>query len=242
MALPLAGLLVIDLGQIYAGPYCTFLMAMAGADIVKVEPPRTGENLRGRSSHGEPLPFVLLNRNKRAVSLNLKDPRGRDLLIALARRADVLVENFAPGVLDRLGCGWRVLQAANPRLVYGSSTGYGLTGPKRDLLAMDLTVQAMSGVMSVTGFPEHPPVKAGPAFCDFAAGVHLFAGVLAALYERERTGLGRLVEVSMLEATLPTLSSNLAAWHASGGKAPPRTGNHHGSLAEAPYNVYPAAD
>src|SRR5262245_1001940 len=211
MSLPLAGVTVVDLGQIYAGPYCTFLLAMAGADVIKVEPPKTGENLRARSRtrDADPLPFVMLNRNKRAVSLNLKEPRGRELLAALIKRADIMVENFAPGVLDKLGCGFAAMHAVNPRLIYASSTGYGLSGPKRDLLAMDLTVQAMSGVISVTGFPDQPPVKAGPAFCDFGAGVHLFAGIMAALYEREHTGVGRLVEVSMMEATLPALASNL---------------------------------
>ena len=240
--LPLEGVTVLDLGQIYAGPYATLLMAMAGADIIKIEPPKTGENLRGRGQSNAALPFVMLNRNKKGMTLNLKDPRGRDILIELAKRADVLVENYAAGVMDRLGCGWPVLHEVNPRLIYGSSTGYGLSGPKRDLLAMDLTVQAMSGVISVTGFPEHPPVKAGPAVSDFAAGTHLYAGIMAALYERERTGLGRLVEVSMFEATLPSLSSSFAYWYASGGKAPPRTGNHHSSLAEAPYNVYATKD
>ena len=244
MTLPLTGVTVLDLSQIYAGPYCTFLMAMAGATVIKIEPPKTGENLRFRSRtrDSDPLPFVMLNRNKRGVGLNLKDARGRELLLALAKRADVLVENFAPGVMDRLRCGWTTMQETNPRLIYASSTGYGLSGPKRDLLAMDLTVQAMSGVISVTGFPDQPPVKAGPAFCDFSAGTHLYGGIMTALFERERTGVGRLVEVSMLEATLPALASNLAQWHASGGKAAPRTGNRHGTLAEAPYNVYAAKD
>ncbi len=239
---PLDGVIVLDLGQIYAGPYAAFLMAMAGATVIKVEPPGSGENLRGRGKAGDSLPFVMLNRNKLGVSINLKDARGRDLLMSLVEKADVLVENFAPGVLDRLGCGWSVLSERNSRLIYASSTGYGLSGPRRGQLAMDLTVQAMSGVIACTGFPEHPPVKAGPAISDFLAGVHLFGGVMAALFERTRTGRGRLVEVSMLEATFPTLSSGLAMWHASGGKAPLQTGNRHSSLAEAPYNVYPASD
>lgn len=239
---PLDGLVVLDLGQIYAGPYAAFLMAMAGAKVIKVEPPGTGENLRGRGDAGDSLPFVILNRNKLDVSINLKDSRGRDLFLSLVEKADVLVENFAPGVLDRLGCGWSILHERNARLIYASSSGYGLSGPRRDQLAMDLTVQAMSGVIASTGFPGQPPVKAGPAISDFLAGVHLFGGVMAALYERTRTGRGRLVEVSMLEATFPTLSSGLAMWHARGGKAPLQTGNRHSSLAEAPYNVYPASD
>ncbi len=144
--------------------------------------------------------------------------------------------------MDRLGVGWEALRQINPRLIYASGSGYGLTGPSRDFLAMDLTVQAMAGVMSITGFPDREPVKAGPALCDFFGGVHLYAAVATALFERERTGTGRLVEVSMQEAVYPSLASNLGLWYGSGGEAPPRTGNHHGGMAEAPYNVYPARD
>jgi formyl-CoA transferase len=176
------------------------------------------------------------------VTLNLKSERGRALFFEMVRKADVMVENFAPGVTDRLGVGAAALQQANPRLIYASSSGYGRSGPYRDYPAMDLTVQAMSGVMSITGFPDRPPVKAGPALCDFFAGVHLFGGIMTALYEREKTGKGRTVEVSMQEAVYASLSSNLGMYHGSGNQLPPRTGNRHGGLAEAPYNVYPARD
>ena len=241
--LPLAGITVVDLGQVYQGPYATLLMAKAGADIIKVEPPQ-GEPLRHRIAvgRGASFPFAMLNSNKRAVTLNLKTERGRALLVEMVKRADVLLENFAPGVLDRLGIGWSVLSAVNPRLVYASGSGFGLSGPDRDSLAMDLTVQAVSGVMSITGFPEGPPVKAGAAFVDFLSGIHLYAGVMTALVERARTGKGRLVEVAMQEAVYPTLASNLGFLYNSRGEVPPRTGNRHGGLAIAPYNVYPAED
>ena len=241
--LPLAGITVIDLGQVYQGPYATLLMAKAGAEIIKVEP-LTGEPLRHRIAvgRGASFPFAMLNSNKRAVTLNLKCERGRVLLVEMVKRADVLLENFAPGVLDRLGVGWSVLSAANPRLVYASGSGFGLSGPDRDSLAMDLTVQAVSGVMSVTGFPEGPPVKAGAAFVDFLSGIHLYAGVMTALVERARTGKGRLVEVAMEETVYPTLASNLGFLYNNEGQVPPRTGNRHGGLAIAPYNVYPARD
>jgi crotonobetainyl-CoA:carnitine CoA-transferase CaiB-like acyl-CoA transferase len=239
---PLAGLTVLDLGQIYLGPYAGLLLAKAGANVIKIEPV-TGEPARRRSDvRGAGLPFCMLNANKKSLSINLKSERGRELLIGLARQADVLLENFLPGVLDRLGVGWHVLSAANPLLVYASGSGFGLDGPDRDRLAMDLTVQAATGVMSVTGYEDGEPLKSGAAFADFISGVHLFGAIMAALYARERTGRGQLVEVAMQEAVLPTLASNLGMLHSSGGKSAPRTGNRHGGLAVAPYNVYRCAD
>jgi crotonobetainyl-CoA:carnitine CoA-transferase CaiB-like acyl-CoA transferase len=239
---PLDGITVIDLGQIYNGPYCGFLFAMAGATVIKVEQPG-GEHLRRRGSvGGAALPFAMLNSNKRMVTLNLKTARGRDLLKDMVRRADVLIENFAPGAMGKLGVGYDVLSAVNPRLVYGQGSGYGRTGPNKDYPAMDLTVQAMAGVMSITGFPDRPPVKAGPALADFFGGVHLYGALVTALVERARTGRGRLVEVAMQEAVYPSLASNLGLWYGTGGSVPPRTGNMHGGMAEAPYNVYPTKD
>lgn len=240
--MPLTGVTVIDLGQIYNGPYCGFLLAMAGANVIKVEQPG-GEHLRRRGAvGGVALPFAMLNSNKRSVTLNLKTAPGCELLKEMVRRADVLLENFAPGTMDKLGVGAEALRNVNPRLIYAQSSGYGHSGPKRDYPAMDLTVQAMAGVMSVTGFPDRPPVKAGPALCDFMGGVHLYGAIVTALYERERTGRGRVVEVAMQEAVYASLASNLGLWYGSGGKAPVRTGNHHGGKAEAPYNVYPTRD
>ncbi len=241
--LPLAGITVVDLGQIYQGPYATLLMAKAGARVVKVEP-LSGEaaRLRAKVAKAATLPFAMLNSNKTGITLNLKDERGRALLKRMVEKADVLLENYAPGVMDRLGVGYGVLSKLNPRLVYASGTGYGLDGPDRDNLAMDLTVQAMSGVMSITGFPDGPPVKAGAAFVDFMSGIHLYAAVVTALYERSITGQGRLVEVAMQESVYPSLASNLSFLYNSKGGLPPRTGNKHGGLAIAPYNVYPTSD
>ena len=239
---PLSGVTVIDLSHVYNGPYATLLMALAGARVIKVEP-RGGEHLRSRGDMGgADLPFAMLNSNKEAVTLNLKDERGKALLRDMVRRADVLIENFAPGVMERLGLGAAALQEINPRLVYGSSSGYGKDGPYRDYPAMDLVMQAMSGVISVTGHPEQPPVKAGPAVCDFSAGIHLYAAVMTALFERERTGRGRVVEVAMQDAIYCSLASNLGMLHARGGDVPARTGNRHGGLGISPYNVYPASD
>ena len=239
---PLSGITVIDLSHVYNGPYATFLMAMAGADVIKVEPPQ-GEHLRSRGNMGgAALPFAMLNSNKKAVTLNLKTEKGRQLLREMAARADILVENFAPGVTDRLGIGPADLHKINPRLIYGSSSGYGKTGPYRDYPAMDLVMQAMCGVINSTGYPDQPPVKSGAALCDFMAGIHLYAAIVTALYERERTGKGRVVEVSMQDATYASLASNLGMVHARGADAPARTGNRHGGLGISPYNVYPAKD
>jgi crotonobetainyl-CoA:carnitine CoA-transferase CaiB-like acyl-CoA transferase len=239
---PLKGVTVVDLGQIYNGPYCTFLMAMAGAKIIKIEA-KGGEHLRRRAVvGGAALPFAMLNSNKTFATLNLKTPRGRELLHEMVKRGDVLVENFAPNAMERLGLGYEDLRKINPRLIYGAGSGYGRTGPNKDYPAMDLTVQAMAGIMNVTGFPDRPPVKAGPALCDFFGGVHLYGAIMTALYEREKTGVGRLVEVSMQEAVYASLSSNLGLHYTAGTSVPPRTGNRHGGMAEAPYNVYPTQD
>jgi crotonobetainyl-CoA:carnitine CoA-transferase CaiB-like acyl-CoA transferase len=241
---PLAGITVLDLGQVYQGPYAGLLLAKAGAYVVKIEPP-LGEPARLRAPAGKStsLPMAMLNSNKRGITLNLKTERGRELLKGLARRADVLVENFAPGIMDRLGVGYSVLREINPRIVYASGSGFGLSGPDRDNLAMDLTVQAASGAMSITGFPGGPPLRAGPAVVDFTSGAHLYAAIVTALYEREKTGSGRLVEVAMQETVYPMLATNLGLYYNSGGQEiPPRTGNLHGGLAIVPHNVYPTKD
>jgi CoA:oxalate CoA-transferase len=239
---PLEGVTVLDLTQIYNGPYATFLMALAGANVIKVEP-LTGENLRSRGDlGGVAYPFAMLNSNKKPVTLNLKTEVGKELLREMVVKADILVENFAPGVMDRLGVGAEALQKINPRLVYGSSSGYGMDGPYRNYPAMDLVMQAMCGVINSTGFPDGPPVKSGAALCDFFAGIHLHSAIMTALYDRERTGVGRRVEVSMQDATFCSLGSNYGMLHARGDAAPERTGNRHGGLGVAPYNAYQASD
>ncbi len=237
--LPLEGIRVLDLGRIYQGPWCGLLLALAGAEVIKIEEP-AGEPARRGGTAGTTVPLALLNSNKAAITLNLKAARGRELLVELAKTADVVIENFAPGTMDELGVGPDVLLAANPRLVYGAATGYGIDGPDRDQLAMDITIQAHAGVMSVTGFPDQPPVKAGVAFIDFLGGTHLYAGVMTALFERERTGRGRVVDVAMIDTVYPTLASNLSGFYRDG-IAPP-TGNGHGGGALSPYNVYPTTD
>ena len=239
---PLSGITVLDLSHVYNGPYAAFLMALAGATVIKIEPLH-GEHLRSRGDlGGADLPFAMLNSNKKPVTLNLKSEKGKELLRELVVRADILVENFAPGGMDRLGVGAEELHKINPRLIYGSSSGYGKDGPYRDYPAMDLVMQAMCGIINSTGFPDQPPVKSGAAVCDFSAGIHLYGAIMTALYERERTGKGRVVEVAMQDAIYASLASNYGMVHARGADAPERTGNRHGGLGIAPYNVYATSD
>ncbi|MFM9999372.1 MAG: CaiB/BaiF CoA transferase family protein [Burkholderiaceae bacterium] len=239
---PLTGVTVIDLGQIYNGPYCSFLMAMAGARVIKVEP-RGGENLRRRAKvGGAAVPFAMLNSNKEFITLDLKTARGKELMREMITKADVLIENFSQGAMDRLGLGYDALKEINSGLVYASGSGYGRSGPMKNYPAMDIAVQAMSGLMSINGFEDRPPVKVGPAVADFFGGAHLYAAVVTALYERQTTGEGRLVEVSMMESVYPSLASNLGLYYAKKGEVSARTGNRHGGMAESPYNAYPSTD
>ena len=159
----------------------------------------------------------------------------------MVRRADVLLENFSPGTMDDLGVGWSVLHEINPRLIYATGTGFGISGPDRDNLAMDLTIQAASGIMSVTGAPDGPPMKAGPTLVDFMGGIHLYGAIMTALFERERSGEGRLVEVAMQETVYSSLAASFEYYHRTG-QPPPRTGNRQAGLSSTPYNVYPTND
>ncbi|MBX3028184.1 CoA transferase [bacterium] len=239
---PLAGIVALELGQIYNGPYCGLLLAHHGAEVIKVESP-TGDVLRrmDRSPGGASYPFLMLNANKRGVRIDLKQPAGVDLLLRLVEGADVLVENFAAGVADRLGVGWDAARARNPRLVYASGSGFGSSGPYVGYPAMDFTIQALVGAMSITGFPDQPPVKCGPTFIDMLGAVHLFAGILLALAERTRTGLGQRVEVAMFDAAVPALLSFLAPYYDLQ-REMSRSGNRHVVGGATPYNNFPCRD
>ena len=237
------GVRVLELGQIYNGPYCGLLFAQLGADVIKVEPPG-GEQLRFRSHQPiESHEFVMLNSNKRSVVLDLKTDAGRQALLDLVETADVLIENFAPGTMERLQLGPARLLEHNPRLIVASGKGYGSTGPYAHMSAMDITVQAMSGSAAATGEPDGPPTKAGAAFVDFSGGIHLFGAISAALFQRERTGRGQIVEVSMHDTIYPMLASSLGGLHNHPDRQlPERTGNRHSGMALAPYNIYEASD
>src|SRR6187549_2797569 len=237
------GLRVLELGQVYLGPYCGLLFAQMGAEVIKVEPPG-GEPLRFRAHDPiESHEFVMLNSNKRSLMLDLKSEAGHQALLDLVETADVLIENFAPGTMERLELGPARLLEHNPRLIVASGKGYGSTGPYAHMSAMDITVQAMSGSAATTGEAGGPPTKAGASFVDFSGGIHLFGAVSAALFQRERTGRGQIVEVSMHDSVYPMLASSLGGLHNHPDRElPERTGNRHTGMAVAPYNIYPAID
>lgn len=239
---PLSGIRVLDLTRVYAGPYATFMLAQAGAEIIKVEP-LLGENLRRRDGRASAaLPFAMLNANKRSLELDIKTPAGREVLLKLAERVDVLVENYRPGVLAALGLTRPLLRARNPRLIVASVSGFGPSGRYRNYPAMDITIQAISGVMATTGFAESGPVKAGPAIADFGSGTHLYGGIVTALLHRAMHGEVTDVQISMLDTQYPTFASSLAFAMGPAEQYVPRTGNRHSGLSLVPYNVYPAAD
>ena len=242
--LPLDDLRILDLTHFYNGPYATMLLSYLGAEVIKIETPETGDSGRGVLRHPEQpvgFPFALLNSNKRSITLNLKSAEGRDLFKQMLPKADIVVENFSAGTMDRMGLGYEVLRELHPRLIYATSTGYGLTGPKRNIAAFDPVVQAMAGVMALTGEPDGPPMKAGPAMVDILGGIHFCAGILAAIRQRDRTGTGLMVELCLYESTIPTLTSQIGAYYGRGVKQL-REGNRATGGLIVPYNAYPATD
>jgi CoA:oxalate CoA-transferase len=242
--LPLDDIRVLDLTHFYNGPYGTLLLSYLGADVIKVESPGHGEGMRSlyRAPGREvSLGFAILNVNKRSITLDLKSEDGRELFKRLATRVDIVVENYAYGTMEGFGLGWDVLHALNPRLIYATGKGYGLSGPYRDLPAFDPVVQAMSGVLATTGEADGPPMKAGPAVVDMLGGIHLAAAMLAALRHRDRTGEGTLVEVALQDAVVPTLTTHIGAHYGMGIRGT-RDGNRSAGGVIVPYNVYPASD
>ncbi|MFB7608215.1 CaiB/BaiF CoA transferase family protein [Streptomyces gardneri] len=237
----LDGIVVADFGRVLAGPYMTMLLADLGADVIKVERPGSGDDTRAWGppfAGGEATYFLGVNRNKRSVALDLTDPEDLATARAIVDRADVLVENFRPGTMEKLGLGYEDVRASNPGLVYCSVNGFGTAEGAR-LPGYDLLVQAMGGLMSVTGEPDGPGTKAGVALVDVITGLHAGLGVLAALRHREHTGEGQRVEVSLLTSLLSALT-NQAAAHLGAGVVPRAMGNSHPSIA--PYEVFEARD
>jgi crotonobetainyl-CoA:carnitine CoA-transferase CaiB-like acyl-CoA transferase len=238
---PLTGLLVADFSRVLAGPYCTMLLADLGADVIKVESPGGDDTRQWQppvTPAGESTYYLAINRNKRSVVLDLRAERDRAAAAELARRADIMVENFKPGGLAKFGLDYETVSAANPAIIYSSITGFG-TGAGRDLPGYDLVVQAVSGLMSLTGAADGPPYRAGVALFDVMAGLHSAIGILAALAHRTATGEGQHVEASLLSSAMSGLVNQTSAVLA-GGVVPMRMGNAHPSLY--PYEPMPTAD
>ena len=239
---PLAGLLVVDLTRVLSGPYCTMMLADMGARVIKIEQPGKGDDTRawGPPFLGdESAYFLSINRNKESLTLNVKEPRGREILDRLLARADVLVENFRPGTMDRLGLDYATVSSRFPRLVYCSISGFGQSGPRREQPGYDAVMQAEGGLMSITGDADGPPYRLGVAISDIVTGMFAAQGITLALLARERTGRGQLVDVSMLDSTAALLTYQAAIYFATG-QAPVRLGNRHPTIV--PYETFEASD
>lgn len=238
---PLSGIVVVDLTRVLAGPYCTLLLRDLGARVIKVERPGTGDDARqiGPFRNGESAYFASLNRGKESIALSLDADEDRSLFERLLARADVLVENFRPGALERLGYGWEVLHARHPRLVYAAASGFGQDGPYARRPAYDLVAQAMGGIMSLTGQPGAPPTRVGTSIGDLAAGLFTALGVVAALRHRERTGEGQRVDVAMLDSQVALLENAIARYQTTG-EIPGPIGSRHPSIT--PFEAFAARD
>jgi CoA:oxalate CoA-transferase len=238
---PFSGLLVLDLTHVLNGPFGTLFLADLGARVIKIEPPVHGDDTRACPPfvNGESLYYNFVNRGKESVMLDLKKPEDREIFLNMVRHADVLAENFRATSMDKLGFSYEELAKINPRLIYASSSGFGHTGPLQDYPAYDTIIQAMSGLMSITGFPDGRPTRVGTSVSDLVAGLYMFAGIASALYAREETGKGRHVDIAMFDATFSFLEQALMEFSESG-KAPGRIGNRHPLLA--PFDDFEASD
>lgn len=240
MKKPLDGLVVLDLTQAYSGPFCTMHLADQGAEVIKVEAPK-GDQSRtwGPLKNGYSAYYAYINRNKKGIVLDLKKDKGKEILWELIKKADVLCENFRPGTMGRLGFPYEKIEKINSKLIYASISGYGLNGPLSSRPAYDIVTQAMSGMMSVTGYPKQPGVKVGPSIADNYSGTYLSLGVCMALYQREKTGRGQKLDVAMLD-TLFSIMENYVVMYTVGNDIPTRRGNIDSGIA--PFDSYQASD
>ncbi len=238
--LPFSGLRVVALEQAVAAPFCSRQLADLGADVIKIERPDGGDFARGYDDalHGVSSYFAFLNRGKRSIAVDLKEPAGRDTLARLVARADIFLHNLAPGAVDRLGFGYAALAEGHPRLIWCGISGYGPDGPYRDKRAYDILVQAESGVVSLTGSAEEP-AKVGVAIADISSGLYAYSSILAALYRRERTGCGERIDIAMLECLTEWVTPWLYIWHGTGEVAQ-RFGMRHNMIV--PYGAYACSD
>ena len=238
---PLDGLRVVDLTRVVAGPFCTMMLGDMGAEILKIEEPKYGDDSRAWAPliEGTGSFYLALNRSKKSVALDLKTPAGADALRRLVETADVLIENFRPGSLAELGFDYAAMAALNPRLIYCSISGYGQTGPSSQLPGYDAVIQGEAGIMDMTGFPDGAPTRVGVAITDYLAGLYAIQGILLAVIDRGKSGLGQHVDIALFEAMLSVMRLPLAVLQATGG-APSRVGNDH--LNIAPYEPLRAKD
>jgi len=238
---PLKGLKILDLTRVLAGPYCTMILGDLGADVIKVEMPSSGDDSRhfGPFQNGESAYFMSLNRNKRSMTLNLKSEQGKKLLKELVKQVDVLVENFRPGTMEKLGLGYDVLKEINPKLIYAAASGFGHSGPYSKKPAYDGVVQAMGGIMSITGPKDGEPTRVGPSIGDIAAGLFTAIGVLAALNNKNETGQGQKVDVAMLDCQVAMLENAIARYVVTK-EVPKPMGNRHTSIV--PFEPFDSKD
>jgi CoA:oxalate CoA-transferase len=238
---PLSGLLVLDLTWVLAGPFASMVLCDLGADVIKVERPPYGDVARTTGPYiGDwSTYFFSVNRGKKSIVLDLKKPEGRDLFLRLTEKADVVMENYTPGTMDKLGIGYETLSAGNPRLIYAATSGFGQTGPDRNRPALDIIVQGMGGIMSITGEPGGSPVRPGISQGDITAGLYTAIGILAALQERERSGKGQMLDISMLDCQIAILENPFARYFATG-EVPQPIGTRH-PLA-TPFQAFPTKD
>ena len=239
---PLSGVRVLDLSRVLAGPFCTMILGDLGAEVIKVERPDGGDDTREWGppfAGGESAYYLCVNRNKKSIALDLKSPGGAEAARGLAAASDVLLENFRVGAMGKLGLGYEEVKALNPGIVYCSITGYGQTGPYRDLAGYDFILQAMSGLMSITGEPDGEPMKLGVATVDLTTGLYAAVAILAALRHRDRTGEGQYIDLSLMDAAVSWLA-NVGSNHLVSGEVPGRYGNAHANIV--PYQVFRARD
>ncbi len=238
MAGPLEDITVLDLSRVLVGPFCSMMLADMGADVIKVEEPGVGDETRTWGPPfvaGEATYFLSINRNKRSITVNLRSEAGREIIYRLAGRADIVLENFRPGVARKLRVDYDALKARNPRLIYTSFSAFGQTGPYAERPGYDLVLQAMGGIMSLTGYPDRPPVKMGVAISDLAAGMFAAYAIVSALYSRTRTGQGQYIDVALLDGQIALLSAWASNYFATG-KTPGRYGSGHPQIV--PYQAF----
>jgi CoA:oxalate CoA-transferase len=241
MSKPLENIKVLDLTRVLAGPFCTMILNDLGAYILKVEMPGTGDDARcfGPFKNEQSLYFVSINRGKDSISLNLKSEKGKKILLDLVKKFDVIIENFRPGTMEKLGLGYEVIKAANPKIIYAASSGFGHTGPYSQKPAYDILAQAMGGIMSITGWPDSPPTRVGMSLGDITASLYTAIGINAALYQRTITNEGQKIDISMLDCQVSILENALARFQVDG-KSPKPIGNRHPTIS--PFQAFKAKD